>query len=118
MSETTPLLVTHQPGRKKSVSFNRRRETIDYPEMMPNNAYQRRVPRLTKESLSEWVDDSDSDAEYMKDPSKRPEESTIQSYMVVAIVVAVLAILAAIKGYHIFHGTEEREENRPKGGYY
>ena len=74
---------------------------------------------MKQSKSSGWVDDSDdSEAEYLKDPSKRPEDSTIQAYMVVAIVVAVLAILAGIKGYHIYHGTEEREENRPKGGYY
>lgn len=90
-----------------------------YPEMMAGAsfAYKRKAPRLMRQSTSGWAD-SDSEEEYRRDPSKRPEDSTLQSYLVIAMVIAILAVLAAIKGYHIYHGTEEREENRPKGGYY
>lgn len=123
-NEKTPLLVTSQPkkklAKKKDVHF----PEMCYPEMDHRpvygtpKPYKRGTPRLIKQSRSDWIDSSDSEAEYIKDPSRRPEDSTIQAFMVVAIVIAVLAILAGIKGYHIYHGTEEREENRPKGGYY
>lgn len=129
-SETTPLLVSSQPKRKvhrKKDQPNAIHTEMTYPEMFPvgrplmtgtPKPYRRSAPRLIKQNRSDWIDSSDSEAEYLKDPSKRPEDSTIQAYMVVAIVIAVLSILAAVKGYHIYHGTEEREENRPKGGYY
>ena len=122
-TERTPLLVTKQPGTKGRQSRERQRLPLRgemlYPEMIPgvSFAYQRKAPRLRKQSRSGWAD-SDSEEEYRRDPSRRPEDSTLQSYLVIAVVIAILAILAAIKGYHIYHGTEEREENRPKGGYY
>ena len=125
-SETTPLLVTSQPGRRVGGRVSRKGQAaplfqgeVLYPEMRLGQslAYRRRAPRLMKQSTSGWVD-SDSEEEYRRDPSKRPEDSTLQSYLVIAMVIAILAILAAVKGYHIYHGTEEREENRPKGGYY
>lgn len=125
-NEKTPLLVTSQPKRKdvgKQVMFKNDRfygGEMLYPEMVaPESfAYKRKAPRLTKQRTSGWADDSDSEAEYRRDPSKRPEDSSLQAYLVIAMVIAVLAILAAVKGYNIYHGTEEREENRPKGGYY
>lgn len=122
-NEKTPLLVTSQPGkgsgRKAAKGQPYYGGEMLYPEMMAQAsfAYRRKAPRLMKQSRSGWAD-SDSEEEYRRDPSKRPEDSTLQSYLVIAMVMAILAILAAIKGYNIYHGTEEREENRPKGGYY
>ena len=120
-NEKTPLLVTSQPGKvsRKAKQQPYHGGEMLYPEMMvpASMAYRRKAPRLMKQSRSGWAD-SDSEEEYRRDPSKRPEDSTLQSYLVIAMVMAILAILAAVKGYNIYHGTEEREENRPKGGYY
>lgn len=122
VDEKTPLLVTSQPGKMSSKRMKQAPyygAEMLYPEMMgqASVAYRRKTPRLMKQSRSGWAD-SDSEEEYRRDPSKRPEDSTLQSYLVIAMVMAILAMLAAIKGYNIYHGTEEREENRPKGGYY
>lgn len=122
-TEKTPLLVTSQPKRrvKRKAKFDTGPpEEIFYPELVSEPfAYRRRAPRLIKPISGGWTtDESDSELEYLKDPSKKPQDSELQSFMVVAMVMLVLSVLAAIKGYHIYHGTEEREENRPKGGYY
>ena len=122
-TERTPLLVTSQPKKrtKRTAKFDSGPpEEIHYPELVSEPfAYRRRAPRLIKPISGGWTtDESDSELEYLKDPSRKPQDSELQSFMVVAMVMLVLSVLAAIKGYHIYHGTEEREENRPKGGYY
>lgn len=121
-TERTPLLVTSQPKKKtkRTAKFDTGPpEEFFYPDLSAEPfAYRRRAPRLIKPTSGWATDESDSELEYLRDPSKRPEDSELQSFLVVAMVMLVLAILAAIKGYHIYHGTEEREENRPKGGYY
>ena len=116
-------MLTSQPRKKakRTAKFDTGPpEEFFYPDLGAEPfAYRRRAPRLIRPTSGGWTtDESDSELEYLRDPSKRPEDSELQSFLVVAMIMVVLAILAAIKGYHIYHGTEEREENRPKGGYY
>lgn len=124
-SEDETLLIQRQPKSRSSKRMIFRPEKgmgpeMLYPEMMahPPVHHRRHSKKTTYRSSGGWFEGTDSDDEYRKDPSKKPEDAAIQAYLVIAMVIAILAVLAAIKGYNIFHGTEEKAENRPKGGYW
>lgn len=82
-----------------------------YPPPGAEGPYRRRGPRA-RAAQSGWIEGSDSDEEFLTDPSKVPGEAAFQAYIMIAMIVVVLGTIGSVKLWEVFYGKPEIPENK------